>query len=83
MLVERIHELEDEVASLRSGVPHVDEATVRSFLTQMDMAYTESLEADRAVTLLHADGTAPVVAPLTSATAFCILHSARVLCDRN
>lgn len=44
LLIERIRELEQQVEELRQGVPFVDENTVRSFLTQIDLAYTEDLE---------------------------------------
>ena len=49
LLIERIHELEEQVQELRDGAPFVEEATVRSFLTQIDLAYTEDLEVQAKV----------------------------------
>ena len=51
LLLERVKQLEQEVETLRQGAPYVDESVVRSFLTQMDLAYTEDLERQVAVSV--------------------------------
>lgn len=81
LLIERIHELEEQLQELRDGAPFVEEATVRSFLTQIDLAYTEDLEMQAKVRLsLLLCGCAPRECMVCTCAHTCVCSLPRFPC---